>query len=215
MNLREIREELENNQTFIDEFEKRYFSTSDHQQHIYLRNFVLGLVLLGKRHYYSDGKINRMLIYSAKKLEAILETEKTEFPDKDQALYVYLTACAVGDTRKIRGFYDFYPVLNLCFDENFLVFANYLIGTDIADDELKEKIESLVKEVKEFTKVKEIIPIEGINDLTVDKKTYHRLCDFTLDKIKAKEKRIKKENKKKVKELKKELKRELKKERKD
>jgi hypothetical protein len=191
MNLKEIRERLEKNQVSIDEFEAEYYNSEKHAQHVYLRNHILGLLTLNK-DVYSDGKINKLLTCSAAKLEKLLEGE-TKLPSKEEAIYVYGTSLKNNDLQNIKNFYEFYPMLNLCFDEKFLVLSNYLLETDYINDELKENIKSLTKKVIELSN--EIIPIEGINDVNVGKKEYTKLCKFTLKKIKRKEKELEKEEK--------------------
>lgn len=191
MNIREIREQLENDQESIDENEAKVFFTEIHEDHLDLRNYALGLTLL-KQHLYCDGKINRLLTSSAAKLEKLLEGN-TKLPTEEESIYIYSTSLKNDNLQRIKDFNDFYPMLSLCFDENFLVLTNYLLETNYLDEDLEKKLISLTKNIVSISNV--IIPIEGINDVNVGEKEYTKLCKFTLKKIKKVEKELEKEEK--------------------
>ena len=82
----------------------------------------------------------------------------------------------------IQDVYDRYPLMNLCFDKDFLVLTNYLLfKTNLEEDDKKELID-LAKQVIEVSNA--IEPISTING-DVDMDEYNRIAYFTSTGIKA------------------------------
>ena len=85
-----------------------------------------------------------------------------------------------GDGDKIDALYSEYPLMNLCFNKDFLVLVNYLIQKPNFDKEDKAELIELTKKVITISNI--IEPVERITG-EVDMDEYRRLAFFTARNI--------------------------------
>ena len=200
MELERIIENLREKQEIRAEYERESWRVRrENLQVRSLLNYTTGIEKLGLGQR-SIAEIEAKLLGTATKLQEKLKG-RTSLPSQEEIFFIYNTSLMTGNLRDIKRFNDYYPLLEFCYDEKFLIFTNYVLSRSYLSDEFKKDISELTKKIIKCSQ--EMIPIEGINNINVDKKAYNRLCRFTLSKIKSFEKSIKREEKAKDKILKK------------
>ena len=87
----------------------------------------------------------------------------------------------VIDTKAIKFFYHYFPLMNLCYDKEFLVTSNYLLTKNAVPEETKEKIIGITCQVIDMTL--NFPPIKGINNESFDRKEYKKVVKKTISNI--------------------------------
>ena len=196
MELEQIIERLKERQEIRAENAKNSWRV--HRENLQVRsllNYTTGVEKLGVGQR-TIAEIEDKLLGVATKLQEKMKG-RISFPSQEEIFFIYNTSLISGNLRDIKRFNDYYPLLEFCYDEKFLLFTNYALSRSYLSEEFKKDISELAKNVIFCSS--QMVPIDGINNRQVDDKQYKRLCKFTLRKIKAYDRMMKKEEREKAK----------------
>ena len=87
----------------------------------------------------------------------------------------------IKDLKAIKFFYQYFPLMNLCFDKEFLVTSNYLLGSSNVSEETKKHLVGITYQIIDMSL--SFPPIKGFNDISYNRKEYKKVVKKTISNI--------------------------------
>ena len=148
-----------------------------------------------KRMFWDYNKIINNLKYTIKRFEDYGK-KNSQMPDEKETKEVYTKTLKAMKNKKyvnlrsqeedIISIYNKYPMMYFCYNKEFLILSNYLINETKLDEDSKDELVNITKNIISMSKV--VVPISYLNG-TFDKEDYDRIASYTLRNIKRYEKK--------------------------
>jgi len=144
--------------------------------------------------FWDYSKIINNLKYTIKKFEDY-GRQNSIIPDEKETKEVFVKTLKAMKNRKyinlrseedIVKIYSKYPMMYFCYNKEFLILSNYLINESKLDEESKDELANITKDIISMSKT--IVPIPYLNG-TFNKDEYIRVASYTLRNIKRYEKK--------------------------